>query len=356
MTHQKKILIAPLDWGLGHATRCIPLISSFLNAGHIVHVAANQSIRTLLQTEFPELIFHDLPGYNIRYSAQKWMLPFTILKQVPQIVQAIRNEQSWLNLFLQRNAYDLIVSDNRYGFYHHSVKSVIITHQLQILVPQSILLQKILNVFNHRLLNHFKECWVADYETDSMSGKLSAKSIHIPIKYLGNLSRFKGLPEQTKKYDIIVILSGPEPQRTLLEEEILKQVKALPYKTIVVRGKPSEDNKIRSYSPTINIINHLQANELEMMIQSSEIIICRSGYSTMMDLIKLNRHALFIPTPGQTEQEYLAEYFSHKKWGMYSPQETLHLENLIQAFQTYPFEKYPNWNLYQYETLLEELG
>lgn len=352
----KKILLAPLDWGLGHATRCIPLITFWLGKGYNVHVAANNTIRKLLQPEFPELVFLELPGYNIHYSVKKRLLPFTIITQVPKILQAIRNEHKWLIALINETKYDTIVSDNRYGFYHHSVHSVIITHQLQILVPQSQLLQKLLNAFNHSFLNKFNECWIPDYIHEKMSGDLCRQTLKIPIKHLGNLSRFKGIPKQEKKYDILVLLSGPEPQRSILETEISNQLKLVSYKCLVVLGKPNLETDIRSFALNITFANHVMSHELEDLIQSSSIIICRSGYSTIMDLIKLNRHAILIPTPGQTEQEYLADYFFMKQWGLSYKQDDLRIELMLDDYQKFKFEAYPMWNLTQYETVLHEIG
>ena len=231
MHTSKRILFAPLDWGLGHASRCIPLIEECLLNGHEVIIAANQMISILLQKEFPTLRYLPLHGYNVTYSKKKWMLPLDILAQIPKIRTAIRSEHQWLQQAIEEYQLDLVISDNRYGLYTAKIPCVFITHQLQIQVPQSSFLQKIINRLNHRYISKFTTCLVPDYEVDKMSGYLSAATGLTNITYIGNLSRFTQTKQPAPVYDLLVLLSGPEPQRSLLENLLLDQIQHTNLKT-----------------------------------------------------------------------------------------------------------------------------
>ncbi len=355
MNRQKKILVCPLDWGLGHATRCMPLIAYFIEKGCEVIIAGNEMTNRLIQAEFPVLQYIDLKGYNVRYSTSKFLLPFKILSQIPKILSVIQAEQEWLQAIIRQYEIDIVISDNRYGLYSNKVKSIFITHQLNIAVPQSGFLERILNKINHRFIRRFSAVWVPDYENNIMAGKLSVKSEKIGnVQYLGNLSRFKIRQHIQKKYDVIILLSGPEPQRTMLEKLILNQVAQCQLNILFIRGKPGS-SAIPSDNKYISIVNHLSKEKLETALLQSEIIICRSGYSTVMDLIRLNKHAIFIPTPGQTEQEYLATYFAAKNWFTQCSQDFFNFQDEIKEFKKIKFSDFPDLNMEQYKTIVNEL-
>lgn len=327
MSKSKKILIAPLDWGLGHATRCIPIINVLLENGAEVIIAGNDKTNSLLQQEFPLLTYIYLEGYNVVYSTNKYLMPFSILQQIPKLIKSIYTENRWLSKVIVQYNIDAVISDNRYGMHNKSITSVIITHQLQIQVPQSSLLQKLLNIINTRLINKFQHCWVPDFKENSISGVLSINQSVKNITHLGILSRFRLPLELPKmKYKILVLISGPEPQRSIFEEKAILQAKKISENTLIVRGVPPNSN-FKSIVKNIHIVDHLPANMLQETILSSEIIICRAGYSTIMDLIKLNKKAILIPTPGQTEQEYLAYYLSKLNLYDMQTQENINFAN-----------------------------
>lgn len=355
MNRQKKILLCPLDWGLGHATRCMPLIAYFIEKGCEVIIAGNEMTNRLIQTEFPVLKYIDLKGYNVQYSTSKFLLPFKILSQIPKLLSAIKAEQEWLQTIIRKYEIDIVISDNRYGLYSNNVKSIFITHQLNISVPQSGLIERILNKMNHRFISRFSAVWVPDYEDNAMAGKLSVKSEKMQnVKYLGNLSRFKLRNDIQQKYDVAILLSGPEPQRTILEKLILNQIRECKLNILFVRGKPGSNASL-SNNKHISMVNHLAKDDLALALLQSEIIICRSGYSTVMDLIKLNKHAILIPTPGQTEQEYLAQYFAAKNWFNYSNQSRFNFQDKIKEFKTFAFSDFPDLNMTQYKTVIDGL-
>lgn len=339
MVHGKKILLAPLDWGLGHATRCVALIEQLLQQNCTIVVAGNTKTNALIREAFPELQFEELPGYDVRYSRNPALMPLSILWQIPKLLFKIRFEHRWLKNKAKQLQPDLIISDNRYGFYHEHIHSVFITHQLQIQVPQSKLLSRVINRWNHSLIKKFNECWVPDREDFHLAGSLSQTTNKIPTQYIGWLSRFKKPKENIQPdIDYLFLLSGPEPQRNLLEEKIIKEGRLLEGKKILVRGKPDSISEMDMDG--FEVYHHLPSSKLENTILRSKEIICRSGYSTLMDLIRLRKTALLIPTPGQTEQEYLANYLSEKKL-FHSITQKQPLTDGITLFQTSDLHSLP---------------
>ena len=202
---------------------------------------------------------------------------------------------------------DGVISDNRFGLYSKTIPCVFITHQLQI---QSPYFSDSIRDFNYKYINKFDACWVMDDEENNLAGSLS-KPNTLPnnTKYIGTQSRFEK-KESKKKYDFLAIVSGPEPQRTILEKGLINALKDRTEKSLIVLGKPELNTS--EQIGNLSLKSHLNAKELNTAILQSDLIICRPGYSTVMDLAKLEKKALFIPTPGQTEQEYLAENFMSK--------------------------------------------
>lgn len=317
-------LFSPLDWGLGHTTRSIPLLKKLENEGHVIVIACepgSASERVLKQT-FPQAEFLVLKGYEISYAKKQKWFAWKILRQIPKIMAAISNEKKQVAAWCKQRRFDCILSDNRYGFYCKGVRSVFITHQLKI-VAHNTLLEKIIQQLNYRYINHFCECWVPDFEGDNnLAGKLShpEKLPAIPVKYIGALSRLKKL-EREKKYDFLILLSGPEPQRTVLENNFLQIKNQFNEQILLIRGLPNEAVEPAASTENFTIKNYCGEDELSEAIAQSEIVIARSGYSTVMDVFCLEKKAIFIPTPGQTEQEYLAGTLIDKGFAFTFPQD-----------------------------------
>ncbi len=317
---RSRILIAPLDWGLGHATRCIPIICELLKKGHKVFIAAEGSQKILLQQEFSDIKYLPLRGYGIRYSRTKSSLPFILLGQIPKVIRAIIYENHWLKKTIKENKIDIVISDNRFGLYSKSIPCVFITHQLLIPSP---FLRGLIQRLNYHFINKYHECWIPDFsDAPNLAGILShpKKMPAIPVRYIGCLSRFQKRIVKEDKH-LLVLLSGPEPQRTILEEKIIKQLKDFKKKVLVVRGLPGNETTLR-LGDNIKQVNHLPSRQLEDAILSSSFIIARSGYSTVMDLLKLKKKTILIPTPGQGEQEYLAGYLFQQKLAFCVQQES----------------------------------
>ena len=305
----KRILIAPLDWGLGHATRCIPIIRHLLFLKCEVVIAASSNAKSLLQTEFPQLKFLNINAYNIVYSANKRRMPFKILIQIPKILNAIKKEHNWLQQLIKQQNFDAIISDNRYGLYTSKILCIFITHQLQINTSSGFL-KNLIRRINYKYINKFSECWIPDFEGNfNISGELAhpLKLPKIPVKYLGPLSRFEPINQLEIKYKFFFMISGPEPQRTLLEQKVLQFSTSTPEKILIVLGKPAEKNE-KIATENCTIYNHLKTKEMAEAIAASEFIVSRCGYTSVMEILALQKKSILIPTPGQTEQEYLAQH------------------------------------------------
>ncbi|WP_282079827.1 glycosyltransferase [Aquimarina algiphila] len=307
---KKKVLVAPLNWGLGHATRCIPIINALIEEGLEPVIASDGIALSLLKKEFPKLQTKLLPSYNIEYSKKGSNFKLKILLNSPKIAHAISAEKKVIKKLMQEEDFCGIISDNRMGVRHKSIPSVFITHQLTVLSGKT---TSISTKLHNKYIKKFDVCWVPDMADDpNLSGELGhPKKNTIPVTYLGPLSRFE-YQVVPKKYDIMVLLSGPEPQRTLLEQKLFQEFEQSDKRIVFVRGL-IEDIQQTYIKNNITIHNYLTGKDLEDTINSSNLIISRSGYTTVMDLAKLKKKAFFIPTPGQFEQEYLAERLTINK-------------------------------------------
>jgi len=280
-----------------------------MQKGGQVSIAASGPTAELLKNECPEAEFLDLPGYGITYPGQGEPFRRHIVRQIPKIRRSIQQEGEWLRKEQGKGRWTLVISDNRYGFRLPGVPSIIMTHQL---APISGLGSFVDGLFRRTLyhyINEFTECWVPDLENEpSLGGRLShpLHPLRVPVRYIGLLSRLTpttSLPGP----DLLVLLSGPEPQRTLLENSILSQWHTLPGRKVLVRGKPGAKD-LPTVPDGTQVFNHLASPDLAALVAGAGTIICRPGYSTLMDLLRLGKRALLIPTPGQTEQEYLADH------------------------------------------------
>ena len=332
------ILVAPMDWGLGHATRCIPVITKLLAYECDVIMAVSGNVRLLLQKEFPGLLCLDLRGYNIHYAPKKRGFSFALLAQFPKITSVIYAEHRWVKKVVKKYSIDMIISDNRMGMFHAAVPSVYITHQLQIKTGNR-LTEWFANKIHYWFINKFNECWVPDNDGKiNLAGELSHPAVlpGVPVKYVGPLSRFEKYRAE-RKYDVAVVLSGPEPQRTIFEELILKDIERFSGSILLVRGLP-EPVPLKTYNnSSLEIHDHLGAEDLNRAILQSGLIISRCGYSTVMDLVKLQKKAILVPTPGQTEQEYLAEYLFQHNLFCCIKQENFSLLSVLKTAEDFSF-------------------
>jgi len=336
MSLEKRILVAPLNWGLGHATRCIPLIKELINNGFEPIIGSDGSALALLRKEFPALESVELPSYNVNYSKKAKYFKFKLISNLPSIAIAIKNENKFVYELIKSHNINGIISDNRLGLYNKQVPCAIITHQLNVLSGKTTWISTKLH---QKLINKFDECWVPDFKGHhNLSGELGhLKSNVILTKYIGPLSRFNKT-KATIKYNLMVLLSGPEPQRSLLEKKLLSELKHYSGKVIFVKGKIASEKK-KEIKNNLLIYNYMTSQELENTINESELILSRSGYTTIMDLHKLKKKAFFIPTPGQYEQIYLAQKLKKDLIAPYCLQNEFTVEKLSETKLYSGFEK-----------------
>ena len=335
-----RILVAPLDWGLGHATRCIPVIYELLGQNIDVWLAGEGHQEILLKKEFPDLPFLYLRGYRVKYGRSGPGLISTIFRQVPRIHSAIRQENDWLKKVVKKYRFDGVISDNRYGLNHPGIPTVFITHQLSIKSPFGKWSERILQKRNYRFINRFTECWIPDEETqDGLAGQLSHPTTmpSVPVRYIGILSRLKKGNSEEKKDHLFISLSGPEPQRTLLENKIIHDIGHYVGTAAIVRGLPGETTMIPSTNH-LRFYNHLPTGEMNEEIQRAEYVISRSGYSTIMDIATLGKRSILIPTPGQTEQEYLAKHLTERKIALCISQKEFDLQDALQKASGFEYK------------------
>ena len=335
MELKKRILVAPLNWGLGHATRCIPIIQALIEHQFEPVIASDGDALELLKKEFPTLEAIALPSYKVSYSKKGKHFKLKLVKDFPGIIKAIKAEKNQVKHLIKTLHIDGIISDNRFGVYSKRVPSVFITHQLNVLSGTTTWLS---SKMHQHIIKKFDECWVPDVETEpSLSGKLGhLRSSPIPVKYLGIVSRFR-FRKTDNVYDLMVLLSGPEPQRSMLEEHLLKELKRFDGNILFVKGKV-EEKQIRTETDNLSVVNFMQSDELEKVINESALILSRSGYTTVLDLAKLHKKAFFIPTPGQFEQEYLAERLDEKEIAPYCDQDAFTADQLERTVNYKGFE------------------
>ena len=330
---QKHIMVAVLDWGLGHATRCIPIINCLLTNGCKVSIAGNGSSLELLKQEFPQLTFYELASYKVTYPLSGFFF-LHLLFQSPRIFRAICTERRQIEKLVSENNIDAIISDNRYGCYSDKVPSVLITHQLNIQLPASLTWSKpIVDFTNNRLIKKFNACWVPDFPS-GFTGKLS-QTKKLNARFIGMLSRFQ-LNDIVQESDLVVgLVSGPEPQREFFEKLLIKEFKKLNKPCLIVRGLPNVMQN-ETQDGNITLRAHAPVQELQSIISKAGFIISRSGYTTIMDLQAIGKkHVIFIPTPGQTEQEYLAKELEKRKIAYAQRQNQFNLKEAIQRSKEY---------------------
>ncbi len=332
MTKPKHFLVAALDWGLGHATRSMVVINALLKNGHKVSIAGNGQSLELLKQEYPNLDCHELESYDVKYSSSGLFM-LNILWQLPKFLRTIQREHQQVEQLQSKYKFDGVISDNRYGCWLNHVPSVLITHQLNIQLTGLLkLFQSILNYFNHRSINKFTFCWVPDFRANRITGKLTDTD-NSNVRFIGMLSRFQKQEIEIAQDMILGIVSGPEPQRTIFENLLVEGMKKQENGCVIVRGIP--DGATRP-DDQVTFINHLSTDKLNRLIEQAGVVVSRSGYSTIMDLAALEKkQVIFVPTPGQTEQEYLANELDKSKVALSVSQTKFELSTALEKVKQY---------------------
>lgn len=328
------ILYGVLNWGLGHATRSKVIIDSLLRNRFRVTLASDGEALRWLREEYPQLNVLEFPAYDIKYSRRGWN-NLKIARQLPKIARAAKKEQDEVRKFVIQNPLAGIISDNRLGFWHPEIPSVYISHQLNI---KAGLLSPLASAAHRYFINRFTQCWVPDTPQNKYAGYLSQANLKVPKKYLGPLSRYRRKEAKAEGAYYLAILSGPEPQRSLLQKRLLEQAKEIEVPFILVGA--NKKVKAGELPKNVELKGILGSDELLKLIRGAKLIISRSGYSSIMDYAALGKKALLIPTPRQGEQVYLSNI--HHQKGHYHSASQYHLRfpyDLEKAMQVEGFKE-----------------
>lgn len=333
-----RILVCPLDWGLGHAARCIPLIRALLSAGHHVRVGAAGGGLELLRSEFPDLDVFAFPGYRVSYARRPWAFLPVLIGQAPRILMGLKQEGNRLRRILAEKPSDLVISDGRYGLKIPGIPCILITHQIAFRVPgrfpgrgwaEGLALR-----LNLAWLRRFDRVWIPDFDGPlSLAGSLSRpREPELNLEWIGPLSRFGTQADFVGvKVDIAAVISGPEPQRSLFESGLRAELGKLSGTRVLVRGLPGASgirnglDEIRAGE--LNVFDHLPGKALARLMADARLLVARSGYTTVMELAALGASApILVPTPGQSEQEHLAAHLETKGACIRMEQDSLDLD------------------------------
>jgi UDP:flavonoid glycosyltransferase YjiC (YdhE family) len=330
-------MVCPLDWGLGHASRMLPVINRFIKDGHRVIMAGTGRSGELLRTTFPELAFLRMPSPEIKlWEGQPLCLG--LLLQIPGLIRSVFREHGLVIKYVTEYKIDIVVSDNRYGLFCKSAYTVFVTHQISPVLPGLFrwLEYPLYRIFRS-VIGLYDECWIPDYQASryNLSGKLSHRyPLPKNARFIGILSRFSQLETmpvniQDNHYHLVAVLSGPEPQISVFEKLVCTQLQNIPETAIVIRGMRGQENELSLKTPDkLSLIPHLETLRFASILRQADYVLCRSGYSSIMDLVALGIPAILIPTPGQSEQEYLAASLARKGWFKVIHQKELNLSCL----------------------------
>jgi len=382
-----KVLVAPLDWGLGHATRCVPVVREFLRAGAEVELAVVKANANFFREVFPDLRQRLAPSYNIVYPKHGYNMALWLLKNSVHLNAVMRYEHHFAEEMVKRHGYDVLFSDNRFAFYSKNALSIYMTHQRRIAFPRALAAFERIGVMWHaNIMRKFDEVWVPDLEIyPGYAGSLShsgATPGEKPMRYVGTLSRFSEMgcapnlmgnapvpvdlerdvdlmsvsefmahspnvewnaaPEKHTSgnhtlgmraaYKVVAVVSGVEPARTQFEQQLREALQQIPGRHMMILGKPSAEQKTWTEG-NIEFHTHLATNDFAEAVKRADFVVSRGGYSTVMDMAELGAKCIFVPTPGQFEQIVLAHDLSKADYAVEIPADELSAETLTSAFE-----------------------
>lgn len=335
---KRRVLVCALDWGLGHATRCIPLIESLIHEGHQPILASSGTALDFWKAYFPELEIHALANHRMVYIGPAWLSGLIL---TPQLLLARSRDKELVKRICRDRQIDLILSDNRYGCFEKNTPSIFLTHQLELLPPTrwnavgKWLWKTSWGLGFGWMVKHFQELWIPDLpdKTRSLAGKMAVSSLAVQQRHIGYISRLTSLTIPNKS-GTLLLLSGPEPQRTLFENKLLASANDFIGTVTLVRGTNTPCK--RDIPVHWKVYNQVAETSLiNQLIASHQSIVCRPGYSTLMDLHAVGAKFVVVPTPGQPEQEYLAERLHNFNIAPYQTQKKLHIASLLQESKSY---------------------
>lgn len=325
-----KILICPLNWGLGHASRCVPIAKEFMRQGFQVDFASDGPALELLKKEFPSASFFELPGYDVTYPSRNMV--WNVGRKTFSLIKSIQKEKQTVEKIADQCGYDVVLSDNRLGCYSAKTYNIYMTHQMNILTPGN-RLDFVANRAHHHFIHKYDECWIPDFlESEGLTGRLGHGHSVKQSRYIGPVSRFVPLNKKIR-FSVTAVLSGPEPQRSIWEKEVIRQLDDLPGPVALVSGRSSMAGL--EVPESITHFPFLTSLQLNQVMAESGVILCRGGYTTIMDLMALRKKAICVPTPGQTEQEYLTLLYEKRRYFPRQLQDEMNLKKALTQLASY---------------------
>jgi UDP:flavonoid glycosyltransferase YjiC (YdhE family) len=353
---QKKplhVAVAPLNWGLGHATRCIPLIETMMDMGVQVTIIGWGESAALLKKLFPTVHHVNSPGFTITYGRNKVEGIIKLARIVVGLNNLIKKEKKWLANWLTKNNIDALISDNRYGLHNSAIPCVFMTHQLAVQTGLGGFVNNLVQKLLYKHINQFSNCWVVDTEKPpGLSGLLGHpnKMPNIPSAYLGVLTRFSKLELPIVPNSIAVISSGPEPQRSILLNTLISQAAKLPQYNFTIFGHAN----VESLPKHITVIPNASTAEINRICNQAELLISRSGYTTVMDMMYLGKKCIVVPTPLQQEQQYLGHHLAKNGWVTCVKQDEIDLKTIIEKVKATNMQPVFSFNKDEYKEPLAE--
>ena len=355
---QKRILYAVLNWGLGHAVHSVQMIRSLSENNEVILAATGRAL-AFLKDEFPHLQSINLPDYTIQYASKQRFLVVRLILQVPAMLVSLLREHWQTEKIVRERDVDLIISDNRYGVYSRNVPSFFITHQLRFKLPRTIRKFEVISEwFNRWYFRKYTGVLVLDEQgKENMTGDLAHSGKicrHPKLTYIGLWSTVHK-ENVLQDIDVLAVISGPEPHREIFGKKVIEQMKNMPGNKVVILGKPEDTGKDYSY-PGLQVYSFKNRKEVNALLNRAKIVVCRSGYSSTMDLVSLKKPALMVPTPGQTEQEYQAEYYRDKGYFYMVSQEEMNLSVDLKTAKKFSRIKESRLKVNQYDLFYKALG
>jgi len=309
----RRILFAVHDWGLGHATRSLVLIRALVQRGDAVTILMAESPGlALLRAELGDACefypYEDIPKPFSRYPA---VFYFRMSCSVPQIWLRFTLEQRLTERLVRERRLDAVVSDSRLGVWSREAPSYCVFHSLRQIIPgRPRQLERIVERAQRYALRGYRAILVPDVEgDDALAGDL-AHDLDVDwrgkLVYIGPLSELQpnGAAEDI---DYFFSISGVEPHHTMLAERVLAALPALRGRSVVALGRPGSAADVRTVG-NATIHGYLDRRAQGEMLARARVIVGRSGYTTLMEAAGFGKRALFVPTPGQSAQEYLAKF------------------------------------------------
>lgn len=346
MSNKKPLVVlSMLNWGFGHLTRCFPIIRSLIELKKQLLIVCTPAQQEVLARSFDGLIFFNAADDTPRYGKTKATTLLRLSLQAPFQLMKVKRDNKLLERLSQEYDIELIISDNKYGFYHSRIPSVILTHQLNIQTGLGKWADAVANRINRKLLSRFREVWVVDgVGKNSLAGSLSAASDNIDarVKWIGTLNRLQ-IRAQKGSEKLLIILSGPEPQRTILEELIVHQLPVNHRHITLIRGTKKNFSqqalqKLTSLQFT-NWIDLAGLAEIEQLLSQTEWVLGRAGYTSLMEWVTGGWKSIVIPTPGQAEQEYLGYYLMQRGWVFSVEQNNFDLQDSIKKAAAFSYSE-----------------